>query len=404
MKSRRDNNIIITYFDGGDVLAELKKRTSFFDFFSGLDYATIIPAVIASAYGLMLVYSATYSSLNGKKISSSLLAMFITVAGGIVVAIILSRINYEVISKLWPIIAAGCVLLMILTYFIGVAPSERDSARSWIKIGSFTIQTSELMKVGFIISFSYHLDLVKDRINKIKIILPLVVHGLIPIGLCILTGDAGSALIFLIMFIGMLFMAKINIGYFIAGFCGIIVAFMVAWKLNIISGIQRQRIVALFYPDKYEDVMYQQTNGKIAIGSGGLFGQGFLQGKMTQSGAVPVNQSDMILTVAGEEFGFVGAMAVILLLAALILRVITVGLKARDNVGYLMCMGVSIMLFAQLLVNVGMELSLLPCIGITLPLFSSGGSSSLSIYLALGIVLSVYRYSKNQKDALFYTD
>ncbi len=385
-------------------MAELKKRTSFFDFFSGLDYATIIPAVIASAYGLMLVYSATYSSLNGKKISSSLLAMFITVAGGIVVAIILSRINYEVISKLWPIIAAGCVLLMILTYFIGVAPSERDSARSWIKIGSFTIQTSELMKVGFIISFSYHLDLVKDRINKIKIILPLVVHGLIPIGLCILTGDAGSALIFLIMFIGMLFMAKINIGYFIAGFCGIIVAFMVAWKLNIISGIQRQRIVALFYPDKYEDVMYQQTNGKIAIGSGGLFGQGFLQGKMTQSGAVPVNQSDMILTVAGEEFGFVGAMAVILLLAALILRVITVGLKARDNVGYLMCMGVSIMLFAQLLVNVGMELSLLPCIGITLPLFSSGGSSSLSIYLALGIVLSVYRYSKNQKDALFYTD
>ena len=150
--------------------------------------------------------------------------------------------------------------------------------------------------------------------------------------------------------------------------------------------------------------MYQQTNGKIAIGSGGLFGQGFLHGKMTQSGAVPVNQSDMILTVAGEEFGFVGAMAVILLLTILILRVITVGLKARDNVGYLMCMGVSIMLFAQLLVNVGMELSLLPCIGITLPLFSSGGSSSLSIYLALGIVLSVYRYSKNQKDALFYTE
>lgn len=386
-------------------MTELKKKTSLFDFFSGLDYATVIPAVIASAYGLLLVYSATYSSLKeGQKISSSLLAMFITVAGGIVMAMILSRINYEVISKLWPIIAVGCVLLMILTFFIGVAPSDRDTAKSWIKIGSFTIQTSELMKVGFIISFSYHLDLVKDKINKIKVILPLVVHGLIPIGLCILTGDAGSALIFMIMFIGMLFMAKINIGYFIAGFCGIIVAFMVAWKLHIISGIQRQRIVALFYPDRYEDVMYQQSNGKIAIGSGGLFGQGFLQGKMTQSGAVPVNQSDMILTVAGEEFGFVGAIAVILLLTILILRVITVGLKARDNVGYLMCMGVSIMLFAQLLVNVGMELSLLPCIGITLPLFSSGGSSSLSIYLALGIVLSVYRYSKNQKDALFYTE
>lgn len=164
-------------------MTELKKKTSLFDFFSGLDYATVIPAVIASAYGLLLVYSATYSSLKeGQKISSSLLAMFITVAGGIVMTMILSRINYEVISKLWPIIAVGCVLLMILTFFIGVAPSDRDTAKSWIKIGSFTIQTSELMKVGFIISFSYHLDLVKDKINKIKVILPLVVHGLIPIG------------------------------------------------------------------------------------------------------------------------------------------------------------------------------------------------------------------------------
>ena len=114
------------------------------------------------------------------------------------------------------------------------------------------------------------------------------------------------------------------------------------------------------------------------------------------------NQNDMILTVAGEEFGYIGAMAVILLLAVLIIRVVFVGLKARDNVGYLMCMGVAVMLFAQLIVNVGMELSLLPCIGITLPLFSSGGSSSLSIYLAIGIVLSVYRYSKNQKNSLFY--
>jgi len=110
----------------------------------------------------------------------------------------------------------------------------------------------------------------------------------------------------------------------------------------------------------------------------------------------------MILTVAGEEFGYIGAMAVILLLAVLMIRIAKIGLKARDNVGYLMCFGVSVMLFAQVLVNVGMELSLLPCIGITLPLFSSGGSSSLSIYITLGIVLSVYRYSKAQKVSLFY--
>ena len=383
----------------------LQKKTTAFDFFSGLDIFTVITALTASVYGLMLVYSATYSSLDeGEVISRQLIAMLITVTGGVVIALVLSVINYEFISKLWPIIAAGCVVLMIITFFFGTAPSARTTARSWLQIGSFTLQSSEIMKVGFIISFSYHLDMVKGSINRIKTIIPLVIHGLIPIALVILTGDAGSALIFLILFIGMLFMAKINIGYFVAGFCAIIVGFMAAWKTNLISGIQRQRIVALFYPEHYENVMYQQNNAKIAIGSGGWFGQGFLQGRMTQNNMVPENQNDFVLSVAGEEFGFVGAMAVILLLALLIIRVFSAGLKARDNVGYLMCMGVGIMLLAQVFVNIGMELSLLPCIGITLPLFSSGGSSSLSIYLALGIVFSVYRYSKNQTKSLFYSD
>lgn len=263
---------------GGDALNTLQKKTTAFDFFSGLDIFTVITALTASVYGLMLVYSATYSSLDeGEVISRQLIAMLITVTGGVVIALVLSVINYEFISKLWPIIAAGCVVLMIITFFFGTAPSARTTARSWLQIGSFTLQSSEIMKVGFIISFSYHLDMVKGSINRIKTIIPLVIHGLIPIALVILTGDAGSALIFLILFIGMLFMAKINIGYFVAGFCAIIVGFMVAWKTNLISGIQRQRIVALFYPEHYENVMYQQNNAKIAIGSGGWFGQGFLQ-------------------------------------------------------------------------------------------------------------------------------
>lgn len=383
----------------------IKQKTTIGDFFSGLDWVSMITAIIASVYGLLLVYSATYYVLdNEHKIANSVLTMAVSIAGGIIMAFALSIINYEVISKLWPVIGVACIILMIITYLFGTSAPGRDTARSWLNLGFFTLQSSELMKVGFIISFSYHLDIVKDNINKLKTIIPLVIHGAIPIGLVILTGDAGSALIFLIMFIGMLFFARINLGYFAAGICAIIVGFIAAWKLKIIDGIQRQRIEALFFPESYKDVMYQQTNGKIALGSGGMFGQGFLQGKMTQSGAVPVNESDMILTVAGEELGFVGAFAVILILAVLIFRVGRIGLKARDNVGYLMCMGVAVMLFAQVLINVGMELSLLPCIGITLPLFSAGGSSSLSIYLAMGIVLSVYRFSKNQQKSLFYAD
>ena len=380
------------------------QKKNIWSLIKGTDFLTMFTALAASIYGLTLVYSASYSSLSdGKEISSDVRSMLVSVIGGFIISVILSNIDYDVISKLWPIVAAGCVGLMIFTFFFGVAPPSRPDSKCWIDLKIFYFQPSELMKVGFIISFSYHLDLVRDKINKIKTIIPLVIHGAIPVGLVILTGDAGSALIFLIMFIGMLFFARVNIGYFVAGFCAIFVGFAVAWKTGIINGIQRQRIVALFYPEQYADAMYQQTNGKIAIGSGGLFGQGFLQGNMTQSGAVPVNESDMVLTVAGEEFGFVGAVGALLILFFLVLRVMKIGIKARDNVGYLMCCGIAVMLFAQILVNVGMELSLLPCIGITLPLFSAGGSSSLCIYLALGIEYSVYRFSKMPRETLFYT-
>lgn len=381
----------------------ISKRHNVSTLLKGTDFLTLFSAMLASLYGLALVYSATHSSLkDGQVISSDVRSMLVSVAGGLIIAIVVSNIDYEVISKLWPVIAAGCVGLMIFTFFFGVAPSARQDARSWLDLKIFYFQPSELLKVGFIISFSYHLDLVRDKINKIKTIIPLVIHGAIPVGLVLLTGDAGSALIFLVMFIGMLFFARVNIGYFVAGICAIIVGFAAAWKLKLISGIQRTRIIALLYPDQYKDAMYQQTNGKIAMGSGGLLGQGYLHGDMTQSGMVPENQNDMILTVAGEELGFVGAMAVILILGFLVLRVIKCGLNSRDNVGYLMCSGIAVMLFAQVVVNVGMELSLLPCIGITLPLFSAGGSSSLCIYLALGIEFSVYRYSRMPRETLFY--
>ena len=382
----------------------INREKSFLTFLKGTDFVTLLSTLIASAYGLSLVYSATHSSLkDGKIISSDVRSMIVSVLLGVIIAIIVSNIDYEIISKLWPIIAAGCAALMVYTFFFGVAPSARQDAKSWIDLKIFYFQPSELLKVGFIISFSYHLDLVRDKINKIKTIIPLVIHGAVPIGLVMMTGDAGSALIFLVMFIGMLFFARVNIGYFVAGICAIIVGFTVAWKVGIINGIQRQRIVALFYPNDFADVMYQQTNGKIALGSGGLLGQGYLKGSMTQSGAVPENQNDMILSVAGEELGFIGALFVVLILGFLVLRVLKTAMSARDNVGYLMCSGISVMLFAQMLVNIGMELSLLPCIGITLPLFSAGGSSSLCIYLALGIALSVYRYSRTTQETLFYT-
>lgn len=381
-----------------------KSQNSLLRFIRDTDKVTLIAALFASAYGLLLVYSATFRLLkDGARISADVRSMLISIALGVVFAIIVSNIDYEIISKLWPIIAGGCVGLMIITYFFGVAPPSRPDAKSWLDLGFFQFQTSEILKVGFIISFSYHLDMVKSKINDFKTILGLCLHGLIPVMLVIMTGDAGSALIFLLMFVGMLFMARVSILYFISGVSLVACALPIAWKLNLISGIQRQRILALIYPESYPKVIYQQENAKIAMGTGGMFGKGFLQGDYTQGGLVPENQNDMILSVAGEEFGFVGAIMVIGVLMIIILRVFFNGFKARDNVGFMMCSGVAIMLFSQMCVNVGMELTMLPCIGITLPFFSAGGSSSLSVYVALGLVLSIYRFSRTPDDMMFYS-
>ncbi len=384
----------------------IAKRQSFTEFLKGSDFLTLLLALLASAYGLALVYSATYKNLtDGRLISSDVRSMFVSIAMGLIIAVIVSNIDYEIISKLWPLVAAGCVGLMVFTFFFGVAPPSRPDAKSWLDLKVFYFQPSELLKVGFIISFSYHLDMVRDKINELKTVILLLIHIAVPVGLVMMTGDAGSALIFMIMFIGMLFFARVHWGYFVAGICAVLVGFVVAWRVGLINGLQRQRIVALFYPDRFEDVMYQQEHGKIAFGSGGWFGQGYLHGDMTQAkvGGVPANENDMVLTVAGEELGFIGAMAAVLILGLLILRVLHNAAAARDNVGYLMCSGIAVMLFAQVLVNVGMELELLPCIGITLPLFSAGGSSSLCIYLSLGLAFSIYRFSRAPKETLFYT-
>ena len=124
---------------------------------------------------------------NGAIIASGVKSMLISTLGGIIFALIVCNIDYEIISKLWPIVAAGCIGLMVITLLFGKAVNpDRPDAKSWLDLGVFYFQTSELLKVGFIISFSYHLDMVKDKLNRVKTIIPLVIHGMIPIGLVLL--------------------------------------------------------------------------------------------------------------------------------------------------------------------------------------------------------------------------
>lgn len=372
------------------------------DFYKGTDKLLLGLCLLISAFGTIMVYSATRRTLTEDAvIPRDVRTMIIAIVLGVICALIISLVDYEALARLWPLIAIACIGLMVSLFFIGDAPEGRSDAISWIKLGSFYFQPSELLKIGFMITFAVHLDAIKHDINKFKNIILLGMHAFIAIALVILTGDLGSALVFVAMTIGMLFAAGLYIRYFIFGVGTIALAAPILW-FEFFSDFQKQRFMAIYAPESlteatYEEVIFQQQQGVNAIGAGKIFGQGLFNGAYTQNGLVPESRNDMIFTVVGEELGLVGALAALLILTFILIKIIVNGQKAVSFTGRLICTAVAVMVAAHILINIGMCLMVLPVIGITLPFMSAGGSSNLCIYFAIGLVLSIYRSSQSHE-------
>lgn len=369
------------------------------NFIKDTDKILLFLCMALSTFGILLVSSATHTA--DTLFSRDAKVMLLAVAVGVLIALVISIIDYNFIVRLWPVIGAVCLLLMLLLLIpgVGVGPSERSDAKTWIKIAQFGASTlyfqpSELVKIGFIITFAVHIDTVSDNINSIKNILLLCIHGAVPVVLVIITGDMGSALIFLLIFVVMLFAAGVSLKYFLMG--GIFVAAAVPLMWNfVMTSIQKDRILALFDPEKYPDIIYQQEQGLKAIKNGGMFGMGAFNGTYTQStsASVPENENDMIFSVIGEEFGLVGCILTLIVFVVIVIKIISIGKKSKDNTVTLICSGVASMIAAQVIVNIGMCLEMMPVIGITLPFLSAGGSSNLCIYIAIGLILSLRRHT-----------
>ena len=376
------------------------------DFVKGTDKILLGLCMILSAIGTVMVYSATRVNLTENQvISRDAKTMFLAVVMGICVSLVISYFDYEAVARLWPIIAIICLGLMLSLFVIGSSPEGRDDAISWIKLGSFYFQPSELLKIGFIITFSVHLENVGSEINKLKNVILLAIHAMIAVGLVVLTGDMGSALVFMFITIGMLFMAGLQLRYFLFGIGAVALLAPIAW-FEVLSDFQKQRFMAIYAPKSlteatYNEVIFQQERGMNAVSSGGIFGTGLFNGTYTQNGLVPESENDMIFTVVGEELGFIGCIVVLGLLLAIAIKILVVGKKAISVTGKLICCAVAVMIITQVVVNVGMVLKLLPVVGITLPFMSAGGSSNLCIYIAIGMVLSVYRSSQFREPVEF---
>lgn len=349
--------------------------------------------LLVSVYSLLLVASVSREGFNYFTVQS------VSVAIGLLGAVFLQIVDYRLLAKYSKIIAVVGVLLIIYTLFAGVAVegSSGVNARAWIKLpGGITFQPSELVKIGFIITFSEHVSQLNfsklkiSNIDDLKELVLLGVHVLIPVILTHFQGDDGAAIIFLCIALMILFMAGLKLRYFaILGALGALMA-PVFWHF-VLADYQKKRLITQLNPEADPlNMGYQQIQGKLSIGSGGVFGTGLFNGPRVANNVVPIQESDFIFSVSGEELGFLGCAFIIVLLLCMIFRIGFISQRAGNKVGSMICFGFIGLILSQTVFNLGMCLSLLPVMGVTLPFFSVGGSSAACLYLGMGIIQSIY--------------
>ena len=365
------------------------------NFFTKTDIILWLLTIVAVVYSILLI-----SSMQRTSDYNYLQSQIIAIIVGYVGAIVISLIDYNNILRMWWLLAGVGLSLMILVFFVGINVAGTDDT-AWISLpGGFSFQPSELFKLVFIITFTKHLQLLieNEKLNTLWGFITLVVHAGIPICLTHLQGDDGTALIFVFMFVIITFASGLQLRYFMIMGLLVCTGIPIIWKY-ILNDEHKNRFKALLDIDGNAMTNYgwQQYQGKVSIASGGLEGYGLNNGPRVASGIVPEQENDFILTVAGEELGFIGCSLLFLVLLLIIIKILLDATKSYNNVGKIICYGVFSLLASQSVINIGMVLGLIPVIGITLPFFSSGGTSVLTILLGIGLVQSVY-YNKDKTE------
>lgn len=351
-----------------------------------------ILTIVASLYGFLLIYSQQRSSDT-----NFLKTQIIAVGIGYIASVFISCIDYKFFGRIWWAFAGVALLLTILVFFIGIQITGTDDV-GWIKIGSMTFQPSELTKICFIVTFAKHISVLAKH-NKLKSfigVMTLLLHAAIPILFIHMQGDDGTALIFGFMFLIMTFAAGVQLRYFIVFLAALCVAAPLFYT-KIMNDDQRNRLLVLFDLDDNSLTTYgwQQYQGKVSIASGGLFGKGYMNGPRVEKDIVPYQENDFIFTVAGEELGFIGCMILLIILFLIIFKSMRNAHLASDMFGKMICYGFFSIVASQIVINIGMVLGIFPVVGITLPFFSSGGTSVMCLYFGVGLVQSVYMHREN---------
>ena len=362
--------------------------------FARLDKPALILSMFITFMSLVTIFSARENFGTSKLIMQ--LAM--TVVGFCAIIVIVNidyRLFVERYSFILLLVSIGLLSITLLFGDTGANGTETTN-RSWltiINIGgtSFQIQPSEFVKIAFIISFSKHLSTVKKNINKIKTLIPLALHAGLIVGLILLSGDLGVALVYIGIIVVMLGFAGLSKWYFIGAGVTIALAFPFLWPL--LSSYQQNRILIGFQPElDPQGFGFQPILSLKSISAGGIFGRGMNSGGYYEK--LPASHTDFIFSTYCEMFGFIGALVFIVILFMLVVRIIKIAKNCKNDFGSFICIGIAGMFIVQSIMNLGMCLAMFPVIGITLPFMSYGGSSMLALYISMGFVHAISAHDK----------
>ncbi len=334
-----------------------------------------------SLMSLLVLFGARNSEYGSMRTLIMQLAMTLA---GIVFMIILSNIDF---SELHPLFYVAVIIFSLAFISLLWTPLGESAGtnRNWIKIPGIgiSIQPSEFVRASFILTFAKHLSVVKDEINRPKSVIGLALHAGLIVGLVLLSGDLGMALVYVGIIAVMLYCAGLSLWYFLTAIVGVIAAFPFLWEH--LETYQKERILVGFNPDIDPlDKGLHQIQSRTAIAGGGFFGRG-LNGAGSYKNVYGC-LTDFFFSSYAEMFGFVGCLLLLGLMTAVVIRLIILARHAQHPYGTFVCAGVAGMIVVQAVENIGMCLCLLPVVGITLPFLSAGGSSVLSIYILFGLV------------------
>ncbi len=358
-------------------------------FFSRTDWVLLALCLTASIFGIVVIASATAIKGSDSYVTKQIVALVL----GLFLYVFISFVDMEVLGEHQLMLSVFAALFLASLYPFGIDGGTGN--KSWLQIPGipFMIQPAEYCKIIYIIVISRIMSIYRERINSFSCVSRIMLVSAVFLGLIVVVSkDAGVALIYVFAFIIMALAGGFSFIWFGVAGTGLAVLIPILWSSGIIRDDQKVRIMVLF--DETIDPLgtstrYQTYHSLNAISGGSFTGQGLFNGTQTQAGNIPEQHTDLIFAVIGEELGFAGCILCIALLVAIILRILYVGNHSQSYFYRMICVGIAGTLIFQIMINIGMCLGMMPVIGVTLPFISYGGSSILSLFIAMGVISSV---------------